>query len=275
MPRTNAGKILQAAARNNSTLHDFLPGSTQSNFTPNQSNKKRKPGSPPDDFNMLDTTNPDLNSLSFGINAIMTQLTSVTETQKLHTDLMSRTAQQACKNEIDIRKMKTAQNSQLQWKLNDRIEISGMRKLAFTNKMAFRVLVWQFLKEIGLEIEKLEIADAYPRETTGKDGVKKYSVVIIFIHETIKQRIMIEKTKLRGDSVKGIYFNDVLTKHNRFLISKARELKNGKKFVKVGTVNGEIYVMKSLEGDKIFINDLMEMEELANISQINLVNEST
>jgi hypothetical protein len=55
---------------------------------------------------------------------------------------------------------------------------------------------------------------------------------------------------------------------------EARRMKIEGKFAVAGTLNGQIYVKKSSDGEKIFINSLCELEELGNMKAVNIANEN-
>lgn len=230
-----------------------------------QSGTKRKTNSPAG-LSQIDTDAPDINSVAIGINAIISQLAHITETQGLHTGIMSEVSGRVSSNSQAITKLQDENQLFHQAKLNDRIEITGVKEIAFVDKKSFRVLVWQKLREMKIDIEKVEIADAYPRKTLMKDGSPRYAVVVIFTHESIKSRVMNEKMLSKEESAKGIFFNEVLTSFNRHLIYTARQFKKKGNFVKVGTLNGKIFVIKSEGGEKIYVDNVKQMEELANLT---------
>lgn len=263
----SARKLIKAATLNNSTLYDFMhpAADTQQEGHSQTPSKKRKQTSPPR-IDHIDTTNPDLNSVSSGINSIISQLKNITDTQNLHTEIMSQLKNKVTHNSSSISTLQNSSNFLQQSRLNDRIEITGMNKIVCTNKNDFRQMVCNKFHEWKIDVEKVEIADAYSQNIKLRNGEEKYVVTVIFIHEGVKIRVMKAKAQI-GSAIRGIYFNEVLSAHNRKLIFHARAMKKAGKFIKVGTLNGRVYV-KMIDGDdqKIFVDSILEMEELAKIN---------
>lgn len=264
MAPISAKSLLKAAAANKSTMHDFLTTQTFNNELLTQSARKRRSKSPLG-FTEIDTNNPDLKSISLGINAIINQMGHVTDTLNTHTQMLTKADNAVESNRAAIKCLESDRNSLQQAQLNDRMQISGLNEIPFTTKKNFRDSIWSFLRGMKIEVEKFEIVDAFYTKPKMKDGTEKYFVTVIFVHEGVKRRIMQDKIELNDENFKGIYFNDVLTQHNRQLIYHARQMKKNGIFSKVGSMNGNIFV-KNKKGEKIFVDNVKEMEEIAKLN---------
>lgn len=265
MAPISAKQLLKAAAVNNSTLHDFLSLPINNNDLLTQSSRKRRSKSPIG-FNEIDTVNPDLKSISCGINAIINQMGNVTEMLNTHTKMLAKADTALETNKAAISSLEIDRNFLQQAHLNDRLQISGLEEIPFTTKKNFRENIWNLMRSMKIEIEKFEIVDAYATQPKMKDGTHKYYVTVIFVHEGVKRRVMQDKMELKDAKFKEIYFNDVLTPHNRQLIYHARQMKKRGLFSNVGSMNGKIFVRKG-KGEKIFVETVKEMEEIAKLNE--------
>lgn len=206
-----------------------------------------------------------LESISVGINTIMTQLTAMTATLDSHTGILGKFDEKCLQNQEAIVSLQNSNNLMMQSRLNERMEISGLPSLPVVPKSEFRALVWKSLHDMKIDVEKVEIADAYPYRRKIRSGDEKETIVVTFLHEAIKNRVMQSKMDLKTKTAKTVFFNDVLTPSNRTLIYQARLFKKAGKFDKVGTLNGKIYVRKDAKSKKIFVENVAEMEEIANL----------
>ena len=210
------------------------------------------------------------NRLSNQMNGISNQLSQVQNTLEIHGNAIQKVSSTAAANEKSIKSMREANkkiqatnNFLLQAKLNDRMEITGLNSRFFKTPLDLRTAVWKLLREdLKLQLEFSEILEAYTKIRKIKE-INETAVVVIFVHEAVKNRVMIQKAKLSNDEARKIFFNDVLTKFNRNLIFQARKMMKDGKFAKVGTLNGKIFIRKEEKGQKIFINSICEMEDLA------------
>lgn len=267
MASYDASKILFNSL-SSSSLQDLFNDSP-SNKPPNQTNtlinnkrKTRSPvGLPP-----IDTVQPELKSIAMGINAMNENINSVLMTLNTHTSALNEMVAKTVISEKSIETLKSSNNFLNQCRLNDRLEISGLIEAPPSNKIDLRAKVLTHLKEIGIAVEPYEIADVYTQKRKfGAD--ERFVVILIFIHEAIKIRVMRQKMQIKTIASSSVYFNDVLTPHNRSLIYQARVMKKAGKFTQVGSFNGKIYVKKSNASPKIFINNVCEMSEIANLSE--------
>ena len=225
--------------------------------------------------NDADEENADLSSVAAGMNTIFSQIGTVKDTLTFQTNVMASFAAKSDHNEESIAALQSANNFLEQSRLNDRIEISGLADLAAsTNKSEYRCLILKLFREWKIELEKIEIADAYSITRKDREGRDKSFVIVVFIHEAVKNRIMSAKMNSKMPQLKKIYFNDVLTHHNRSLLYEARQRRNAGQFTKVGTINGKPFVKKSLNGLKIYIQNVTELEGIAKLSQENLASNS-
>lgn len=279
MSSTRAANLLKKSALlNKSNLHDFFQISTSSPSNSQDLNaylaeKKRRQNSPPG-FSIVDEDNADLKSLAMGINAIVSQIGSVKDTLNFQTNMMAKFAAKSDSSDESIAALQSSNNFLHQSRLNDRMEISGLADFSAANKSEYRDLVLKLFREWKIELEKVEIADVYATSRKDREGREKSYLIVVFIHEAIKSRVMKAKMSSKMPQLKNIYFNEVLTHPNRTLVYQARQLMKAGQFAKVGTINGKVYVKKSSSGQKIFIQNIMEMEGIAKLPQENIANSS-
>lgn len=226
---------------------------------------KRKASSPPA-IETIEPENADCKAIAICLNSMSSQLSSITSTQACHTDLMTQHNERSIKNEKAIKSLENSSNDLQQARLNDRMEISGLEQLSpNSTREALKSHVLKLFNTLNIKVESSEIADVFSMTRKIKEE-EKFFVTIIFMHPAIKTRVMIDKSKIKGDGNQSIFFNEVLTPFNRNLIYHARVQKKAGKFLKVGSLNGKIYVVKSTNSQKIFINTILEMETIARMS---------
>lgn len=261
----NASKILNDPKT--TTLHQYFTPSKSNQPAPAfdmNSSRKRKTKSPPG-LPPINTENVDLNSVAMGINALGQQLLNIQDTLNSQTVSLKEVGTKAVLNERSIVSLKSSNNFLLQSRLNDRIEIAGLKEIPHTDKADFRSKMLQLLRDMNIPILAHEMVDAYPRKLKINDETR-YLVTVIFNHEAVKTRVIGSKLQSKSTMHNGIFFNEVLTQYNRSLIYQARQMKRDGKFAKVGSFNGRVYVTKANDSQKIYVNNLCEMEEIAKLS---------
>lgn len=214
---------------------------------------------------MVDEKHADNSALAKGINAIVEKLGDIGLSVDNNNSMLTQLTAQNVMTEQKIAHLNKCNNSHYQARLNDTIEITGFPGSLRSATGDVRRIVMKYLKEMSIEIELVEIARAYFREFTTK-GQKKCILVVTFLHNAIKSRVMEQKLKIRNEINKNVYFNEALTPFNRTLVYKARQLKKAGKFSSVGSMNGQIYVKKLNGGPKIFVYNECEIEEISKMT---------
>lgn len=263
MSRITAASLLKGAM-NNRSMHDFLKPSVLSQSNSSPRTPKRKATSPAA-LHDINENGSSLDEICKGINAIVEKLSSMQVAIDNNNSITSHVAERSSSNEQKIQSISTMTNFLHQSQLNDKMEISGISHTTFNDQQDLKYQVVHFLNEMSIKVESYEVADAYLRKRNVK-GTLRTLVVIVFVHGAIKSRIMRKKFAIKTGPATKFYFNDVLTPQNREMMYNARELMRAGKFSKVGTLNGQIYVRLAADGDKIFIDSLAEMEEIARMS---------
>jgi hypothetical protein len=270
MPKVNAKNLL-AGAINSRSMHEYFPSPTQSHPQQHQSTSQQIPtpakrfASSPPSFHKVDEKDPNLTEICKGINAMYSVLNSVKETVENTNTFMANVASKANKNEIRIDELSSSTAYLEQCQLNDRIEISSRLPMNIDAKLDVKQQVLKLFSDLKITVDPVEVVTAYLRKWQSKNGENKI-ITVILVHAAVKQRILRDKMQLRTELAANFYFNEVLSARNRSIIFRARELKRAGKFFKAGSVNGQIYIMKAKEGDKIFIANISELEELAKIN---------
>lgn len=145
--------------------------------------------------------------------------------------------------------------------LNSRMEISGLNHPSF-NPSTMKTGVFQYIVHLGIEISENQITDAF--QVNRKYGNVTRSIIIVeFLHESIKKRIMREKIQhdKQQQIAPTIFFSDVLTKMNRHIFMEARQLKKQKLIHSAWTIGGEIYIRQSENQNKIKVFDLNHLRQ--------------
>lgn len=265
MGRISAKDLLQGA-KNNKSMHDFLQGQHASQNTSQPPATPKRKATSPAALQNVNENESSLKEICKGINAINEKLSTMQNSIDDNNQLISIANTRCFQNEEKIEHLSTRTNALDQKQLNDRLEISGITGSTFNANLNIKTQVVKFLKEMLIEIEPVEIANAYLMKRKVKEQEEKIFCVVIFLHEAIKSRVMKRKMELKSGPAVQYFFNEVLTPLNRKLIYSARQLKKAGKFSNAGTMNGQVYVKKTPEGAKIFINSICEMEELGKMS---------
>lgn len=259
-----AKDFLKAASTSHNIEH-FFNTQTQTPNANNVSNfqsSKRSARDPADLYN-IDENDANLKEICRGINAINEKLETMQnslDNTQLHLNNVSKKSMQ---NELKIENLNIQTDALRQRNLNDRIEISGPLDDYFTDSHNIKSHAVKFLKELMIEIESVEIANAYMKKLPGVHERK--ILIIIFIHDAIKSRVMKRKMSMKTGLAAKFFFNESLTPHNRNLLYHARQMKKDGKFAAVGSIDGKIFVKKASLGQKIFLNSVNELNDLARL----------
>lgn len=260
-------KQLIKGAENNKSMRDFLQNSQG---TPQQTPKRK--ATSPAALQNVNENESSLREICKGINAINEKLTSMQNSIDDNNQLITNINNKCFQNEEKIDVLSTKASVVDQRYLNDRIEITGIVEGTINPKLNVKTQVVKFFKELLIEVEPVEVANAYLMKRKTRDNEGKLICVVVFLHEAIKSRVMKRKMEQTTGPSAKYFFNEVLTPLNRKLVYHARQMKKEGKFSNVGTLNGQVFVKKIPGGDKIFINSLCEVEELGKMSNENLTN---
>lgn len=147
--------------------------------------------------------------------------------------------------------------------LNNQMEISGIdaSKVPYS---ALRVEVTKFITSLGITLNPEHVVDVSKFNRTMR-GAPRTIVIVTFIHEAIKRRVITEKIKLdRANGNCQVYFSEVLTKINRQIFMEARHLKKQKIIFSVWTASGEVFI-KTHEGSER--TRILSVEQLSELKQ--------
>lgn len=263
-------KDLIAGAKNSKSMHEFLQGQNPSQVTPQQTPKRK--ATSPAALQNISEKETNLREICKGINAINEKLTSMQCSIDENNQLVAHASSKSFQNEEKIMHLSSRTSTIEQKFLNDRIEISGLPEGLINPNLNVKTQVLKLLKDSLIEIEPVEIANAYLMKKGNRENEKRTVCVVTFLHEAIKSRIMRRKMEQKTGPASKFYFNEVLTPANRKLVYSARQMKKAGTFSSVGTMNGQVFVKKTQDGAKIFINSQCEMEELGRMSNEKLTN---
>jgi hypothetical protein len=160
--------------------------------------------------------------------------------------------------------------NQLNWlhqkNLNNIIEISSLDDSIFVQSTNYYSVLSGLVNFYQLELKEHEIIDIYPRTRDVKINgtiVKKNFLYVVLIHECVKRRVMSAKLKKKEDPQR-IFFNELLTKYNRYILSYAKTKMRAKSLFKAWSYNGKIYVKKCEGSDSQLVNSKEEVDFVVN-----------
>lgn len=265
MGRTTASRLIKGAT-NNTSIRNFL---SQTQSTPVTPNKKQRPATSPATLENLEEDNASISDIARGINAINQKLNSMQIDISNNNDLLSTVTKKVSGHHLSIASLNT-QTSQLQQaNLNDRIEICYANNAPFDLKLNAKEEMLKLFNKLAIEIDPIEIADAYfKRKQTRTAGVRNV-VVVIFIHQAIKNRVMRAKIGSNSNEAKLLYFNEILTPNVSAILYRAKQLRKEGKFSNTGTLDGQVFVRATRGGDKIFVRSIFELDELLKVNFSN------
>lgn len=261
-------KFLPARDSFNPSPNQMTPiASPQNKGTSSSQQLKRKALSPASLHN-VDEDRSNLKEISRGINAINEKLATMQISIDSNDSFLQNLAPKIYKHENQIDTINSQINSLQQMKMSDRVEISGKWKEFIDKKKSpFKLQIIDLFSKMEIDIESSEIANTFIKQIKEKNLVKKEILVVIFMHEEIKKRVMAKKLKSRNEVAKDIFLNEALTPLNRHILYEARQNKRAGKIHSTGTYNGRVFIRKIDKTPKIFINSLCELEELAKLCE--------
>jgi hypothetical protein len=150
-------------------------------------------------------------------------------------------------------------NALEQANLNASIEINGLRIPDNADSHIVMQSIISFMQTSSIAMKDHELVDAFtvPRVI---GGTQSKVIIAVFLHPAIKGRIMREKMmKDKGKQV-TVFFNNVLTKINRAIFMTARKCVKERKLFRAWSLNGEVYVKKSEQEDRIKVSSMEHLE---------------
>lgn len=145
-----------------------------------------------------------------------------------------------------------------QAKLNSKMEVSGLLFESNATRQQLKENFTDFLSRLEIEYNSSEIVDVYPTVRKLRSGDKNF-LIVTFIHESIKNRVMNEKIQ-HDKAIKSepitVYFGNVLTRANHQLLMSARNAVKGKKLARAWSMSGEIFIQITQQAGKIKITDI-------------------
>jgi hypothetical protein len=207
------------------------------------------------DFNSLQQSMNQMNGTLTGLSSLMTQFVSS------HKELNTRVEI----TEDAMASVSSKLNYHDQKEHNAKMRISGMQ---ITNPENPLDDVKNLFTEYGIKFENVEILKAYTKEENHGEE-RRVAVIVIFLHELIKDRIMMEKiNKDKGKAV-TVYFNHFFTRANGAMHAEARKLVKEKKIFKSGFRNGKVYVIPRENAPKIWISNFSDLNTVTERNQSN------
>ena len=92
-------------------------------------------------------------------------------------------------------------------------------------------------------------------------GCAKVTVLLDLPSAAIKANIFSAKKSLRDKpEYANLFVNEFLSRKNGELLKKARALKKEEKLVSAFTYNGQVYIKKEENGDKILVSDMTDLQ---------------
>lgn len=239
----------------------------------------KRGASSPAGLHNVEEDNANLNEICRGINAINEKLITMQNSIDGSEAMLQKIVPLVNKHDSQISSVHSQINYLHQKNICDRIEIIGKwYEIIERKKTSMKAEVMELFAKLEIKIESCEIANAFIKQIRDDKIVKKEILIVIFMHEEIKKRVMAEKFKSQNELAKGIFFNETLTSENRHILYSARQYKRAGKIYSAGSINGRIFIKKIEKTPNIFVNSLMELEELAKLSEKGFrekVNEKT
>lgn len=199
------------------------------------------------------------------LDAILSKMNDFTSNSARHEQQIKFLYHQGCDHEQRI-------NDLEQSKLDSVMDIAGLKLNASTsnNAEAARLFVFNYLKDLGHNLELFEIADATVFKGTKKNGESYEIVRTSFIHSGVKRRIM--KLKLNSHPV---YFSHALTKMNRQLLLEAKRLRKSNIIHSAWTMDGRIFVKKEANDAKVRVLDNEHLASFIGIADDQIEHDDT
>lgn len=144
--------------------------------------------------------------------------------------------------------------------LNNQMEISGI-DASNVQYSGLRIEVINFITSLGIDINPEHIVDVYKFNRSVR-GSPRSIIIVTFIHETIKRRVITEKIKLdRANGNCQVYFSEVLTRTNRQILMAARQLRKQRLIFSTWTVSGEVFIKTHEGSEKIRIYNTEQLDD--------------
>lgn len=200
------------------------------------------------------------------LDAILSELRDFRTTSAHHEQQINFLHEQNCHNEQKLSEhhMRWIDNDRRwndneQLKLDPIMEISGLQldEECKSNPEALRIFVYNFLRNIGYNLELIEIPFVNCSSGVRHNGESFEVVRVTFLHEAIKRRIMMLKLNKQP-----IYFSHALTKYNRTLLGNAKRLARNREIHSAWTMGGRVFIKEKEDGAKLRIVDSNQLSSI-------------
>jgi hypothetical protein len=139
----------------------------------------------------------------------------------------------------DVSDLQAKMNDFEQEKLNANMEITGMDERLMSTGKALTEIVKEIFNQLQIAYNDQMITKIYARTFSDKSRAMKSVITIVFSNVDEKTRVMQEKFQRDKGKVATIFFSHSLTKRNRSLYMRARQIAkkiNAKAYVAAGRV---------------------------------------
>lgn len=153
-----------------------------------------------------------------------------------------------------------------QAKCNAKMEVSGLDVPLRLDRAGVKSFFCEFLHSINIAVNEMEVADTFV-VTRRTRNVEKKVLIVTFLHEAIKNRIMSSKIQHdRNSQETSVFFGHVLTRPNHKLFMVARQAKRDGKLSRVWVFNGNVFVKKLNDDNRVKLINLDHLSYLTSNS---------
>lgn len=130
---------------------------------------------------------------------------------------------------------------------NAQLEVTGLVTQHEFNRHKAKDLFIKYLHRIKIPVSETEVVDAYVNQRNIRESQQNV-LIVTFLHEAIKNRIMHEKIKHdKNNGNPSVFFGNILTRVNHQLLMKARHAVKDKSIMRAWSFNGNIFILRSQE----------------------------
>jgi hypothetical protein len=163
----------------------------------------------------------------------------------------------------DVSELQEKFNELEQEKLNSHMEISGLESLNVERCSSPIDTAKNVFEKLGILVNPQFISHAFTRHYTDKKGVNKSPLTVVFTSSEIMLKAISDKVNLDKGKKPSVFFSPVLTKRNRALFMRARQVAkniNAKAYV----ISGRIYMRRELDKRGVQIKSERVLDEIEN-----------
>lgn len=157
------------------------------------------------------------------------------------------------------------------------LEIKGLNRSDLQNINDWKQFALAVLRRLGTTCEAREIKKAYKQTIFNRKENSQFELLVVWFESDLdKDRVMNEKIEYeKQQKIKSnIFLNHALTKYNRILLNKARDVKAQTCMPIVTFRNGKVRVKAKKEDKPRIIHSLEDLDELVKKSvQGNMTNQ--